>query len=112
MALVASLGLDGGPALVSEPALAGFDLDVTVGCRFMDLAGSLVGISIEDGVEIVVRVYNKASGALIVTFAPAETDSEGYLPRMTDAALVAATEYTLMAVWPDGAVYSWNMVAT
>lgn len=92
--------------------LAGFDLHSIVGCRFGAIAGALVGLAPEVGASIVIRVYNPSTGALVATLPAAVTNSSGYLPRATHAALVVATTYTLMAVWPDGAVYAFNLVAS
>lgn len=92
--------------------LAGFDFHSTVGCRFGAIAGSLVGLAPEVGVSIVIRVYNASTGDRLVTLPAAVTNSSGYLPRATHASLVAATSYTLNAVWPDGAVYAFNLAAT
>lgn len=92
--------------------LAGFDFHSTVGCRFGAIAGSLVGLAPEVGVSIVIRVYNAATGDRLATLPAAVTNSSGYLPRATHASLVAATSYTLNAVWPDGAVYAFNLAAT
>lgn len=92
--------------------LAGFDFHSNAGCRFGAIAGSLVGLAPEVGVSIVIRVYNATTGALVATLPAAVTNSSGYLPRATHASLVAATSYTLNAVWPDGAVYAFNLAAT
>ena len=92
--------------------LAGFDFHTAAGCIFGAISGSLVGLSREVGVSITTRVYSATTGALVATLPATATDSNGRLPRLTDAALVAATNYRLVFVWPDGACYALNLAAT
>jgi len=70
-----------------------------------------VGLAREVGVSITPRVHNDTTGALVATLPATATGSDGRLPRLTDAALVAGTTYTITFRWPDGSVYSIRMAA-
>lgn len=98
--------------IAAAPSAPGFDFHTAAGCIFGAIAGSLVGLAREVGVSITTRVYNATTGALVATLPATTTDSNGRLPRLTDAALVSGTNYRLVFVWPDGSAYTINMVAS
>lgn len=79
----------------SAGTVYGFDFDTATGLTFGDLAGALTSLARQTSVAIVARAYNASTGALVATSGTLTTDSNGRLPRWTDAALSNATAYTV-----------------
>lgn len=93
MAAVAHLGLDGGPGVAFEPALAGLDLDAA-GYEFTQRTGtSEADVSVFASASINVTVY-PASFPLVESFSYTEsTSASGFLTRKEHASLTASSWY-------------------
>lgn len=93
--------------------LAGFDLHTATGFIFGDLAGTFTGLARESAVDITMRVYNVATGALVHETATLTTDSNGRLARYETGSVATGTAYHLMFIRDsDGEVCAGKMAAT
>jgi hypothetical protein len=79
----------------SAGTVYGFDFDTATGLTFGDLAGALTSLTRQTSVAMVARAYSTSTGALVATSGALTTDSNGRLPRWTDAALANATAYVV-----------------
>lgn len=94
-------------------ALYGFDFDTIAGAIFGTISGSLVSIGREAAVDVVVRVYDPADGALVAESPALTTDGNGRLERWGDVGLADATTYDLVFKRDsDGAIACARMATT
>lgn len=99
--------------IVLPTRIAGFDLDTATGFIFGDLAGTFTGLARESAVDITMRVYNVATGALVHETAALTTDSNGRLARYETGTVARGSEYHLMFIRDsDGEVCAGKMTAT
>jgi hypothetical protein len=93
--------------------VAGFDFDTAAGFIFADLAGVFTGLARESAVDITMRVYSVATGALVHETATLTTDGNGRLARYETSAVAVNTAYHLLFVREsDGEVCAAKMTAT
>jgi hypothetical protein len=83
-------------ATPAAQAAGGFDFHTAPGMIFGDMAGGLTGLARQSNVGIVVRANNASTGAVVATSATLFTSSGGTLPRWSDTAVTAGTQYELV----------------
>lgn len=99
---------------VNAAVVAGFDMHTATGCVFGAISGALVGLAREVAVGYKIAVYDATTRALIGSeSATLTTDSNGRLPRFTNAACTVGVTYDLVAKrQSDGAVASFRLAAS
>lgn len=61
--------------------------------RVGNIVGSLTGIGLSASLNVLMRAYNPATGALVLERSVVATNADGYLPNWTNAAFSAGTWY-------------------
>lgn len=99
--------------IVLPTRIAGFDLDTATGFIFGDLVGTFTGLAREAAVDITMRVYDVATGALVHDAGTLTTDSNGRLARYETSSVAVNTEYHLVFIRDsDGEVCAGKLTAT